>query len=186
MNTNTNTTEEAKWYVIHTYSGYENKVATNLEKIVENRKLEHLIQGMKIPFETVIETTGEDKGKKKSKEVERKLFPSYVLVKMIMTDESWHVVRNIRGVTAFVGPGSKPVALTEEEIQKFEIDPGVVTEIDFEIGDSVKIIEGALKDSVGVVEEISSDKKKVKLMISMFGRQTSIEIETQSVVAIKF
>jgi len=179
------TAEEAKWYVIHTYSGYENKVATNLEKIVENRKLEHLIQGMKIPFETVIETSGEDKGKKKTKEVERKLFPSYVLVKMIMTDESWHVVRNIRGVTAFVGPGSKPVALTDEEIQKFEIDPIITVEIDFEAGDSVKITEGALKDSVGVVEEISSDKKKVKLLISMFGRPTSIEIETQSVVAIK-
>ena len=177
--------EEAKWYVIHTYSGYENKVATNLEKIVENRKLEHLIQGMKIPFETVIETTGESTGKKKTKEVERKLFPSYVLVKMIMTDESWHVIRNIRGVTAFVGPGSKPVPLTEEEIQKFEIDPAVVTEINFEVGDSVKIIEGALADSIGVVEEISSDKKKVKLTISMFGRQTSIEIESQSVAPIK-
>ena len=178
--------KESRWYVIHTYSGYENKVATNLEKIVENRKLEHLIQDMKIPSETVIETTGEDKGKKKTKEVERKLFPSYVLVKMIMTDESWHVVRNITGVTAVVGPGSKPVALTEEEIQKFEIDPGVVTEIDFEVGDSVKITDGALKDSVGVVEEISADKKKAKLVISMFGRQTSVEVETQSVTAIKF
>jgi transcriptional antiterminator NusG len=100
---------------------------------------------------------------------------------MIMTDESWHVVRNIRGVTAFVGPGSKPVALTEEEIQKFEIDPVIVTEIYFGVGDSVKIIEGALKDSIGVVEEISSDKKKVRLMVSMFGRQTPIEIESMSV-----
>ena len=177
--------EEAKWYVIHTYSGYENKVATNLEKIVENRKLEHLIQDMRIPFELVIETTGEDKGKKKTKEVERKLFPSYVLVKMIMTDESWHVVRNIRGVTAFVGPGSKPVALTEEEIAKFEIDRIVSVEIDFAEGDSVKIVEGALKDSVGVVEEISPDKKKVKLTISMFGRQTSIEVDVQSVASVK-
>ena len=176
--------EEAKWYVIHTYSGYENKVATNLEKIVENRKLEHLIQGMKIPFETVIETSGEDSGKKKTKEVERKLFPSYVLVKMIMTDESWHVVRNIRGVTAFVGPGSKPIPLTDDEVQKFEIDPVTVTEISFGVGDSVKIIEGALKDSIGIVEEISSDKKRIKLMISMFGRQTSIEIESSSVTPI--
>ena len=177
--------EEAKWYVIHTYSGYENKVATNLEKIVENRKLEHLIQGMRIPSEKVIETSGEDSGKKKTKEVERKLFPSYVLVKMIMTDESWHVVRNIRGVTAFVGPGSKPIALTDDEVQKFEIDAVVVNEVNFEVGDSVKIIEGALADSVGVVEEISSDKKKVKLTISMFGRKTSIEVETQSVLPIK-
>jgi len=177
--------EEAKWYVIHTYSGYENKVATNLEKIVENRKLEHLIQGMRIPSETVVETSGEDAGKKKTKEVERKLFPSYVLVKMIMTDESWHVVRNIRGVTAFVGPGSKPIALTDDEVQKFEIDSVYVSEVNFEVGDSVKIIEGALADSVGVVEEISSDKKKVKLTISMFGRKTSIEVETQSVSPIK-
>ena len=130
--------EEAKWYVIHTYSGYENKVKTNLEKIVENRKLEHLIQGMRIPSEMVMETTGEGTGKKKTKEVERKLFPSYVLVKMIMTDESWHVVRNIRGVTAFVGPGSKPVALTEDEIQKFDIAPLVAAEINFKIGESVK------------------------------------------------
>jgi len=177
--------EEAKWYVIHTYSGYENKVATNLEKIVENRKLEHLIMGMKIPSETVIETTGEDSGKKKSKEVDRKIFPSYVLVKMIMTDESWHVVRNIRGVTAFVGPGSKPIPLTDEEVQKFEIDNIVVNEVKFDVGDSVKIIDGALRDSIGVVEEISSDKKRVKLTISMFGRQMSTEIETTSVAPIK-
>ncbi|MCL1857824.1 MAG: transcription termination/antitermination protein NusG [Oscillospiraceae bacterium] len=177
--------EEAKWYVIHTYSGYENKVATNLEKIVENRKLEHLIQAMRIPSEMVIETSGEGTGRKKTKEVERKLFPSYVLVKMIMTDESWHVVRNIRGVTAFVGPGSKPIALTEEEVQKFEIDQIPVAEIDFEVGDSVKITDGALRDSVGVVEEISSDKKRVKLIISMFGRQMSTEIETSAVSPIK-
>jgi len=176
--------EEAKWYVIHTYSGYENKVATNLEKIVENRKLEHLIQGMKIPFEIVVETSGEDQGKKKTREVERKLFPSYVLVKMIMTDESWHVVRNIRGVTAFVGPGSKPVALTDEEVSKFEIDAVFVAEVKFDVGDSVKIIDGALRDSIGVVEEISPDKKKVKLMISMFGRQMSTEVETSSVAPI--
>jgi len=184
-NEDANKDPEPKWYVIHTYSGYENKVATNLEKIVENRKLEHLIQDMKIPFETVIETTGEDKGKKKTKEVERKLFPSYVLVKMVMTDESWHVVRNIRGVTAFVGPGSKAVALTEEEIQKFEIDPVTVTEINFEVGDSVKITDPAMSGTVGVVEEISSDKKTVRLTISMFGRPTSIEVDTQSVIAIK-
>jgi transcriptional antiterminator NusG len=171
--------EEAKWYVIHTYSGYENKVATNLEKIVENRKMEHLIQAMRIPSETVIEKDS----KNKMKESERKLFPSYVLVKMIMTDESWHVVRNIRGVTSFVGPGSKPIYLTEEEIEKFDIDT-VVTEINFEVGDSVKITDGALKNSIGIVEEISSDKKKVKLTVSMFGRPTTIEIETSSVIPI--
>ena len=177
--------EEAKWYVIHTYSGYENKVATNLEKIVENRKLEHLIQAMKIPSEMVIETTGEEHGKKKTKEVERKLFPAYVLVKMIMTDESWHVVRNTRGVTAFVGPGSKPVPLTDDEVAKFEIDAVAVAEVKFDVGDSVKIIDGALRDSIGIVEEISPDKKKAKLMISMFGRQMSTEVETSSVAPIK-
>ncbi|MCL1792814.1 MAG: transcription termination/antitermination protein NusG [Oscillospiraceae bacterium] len=177
--------EEAKWYVIHTYSGYENKVAKNLEKIVENRKVEHLIQSMQIPTEIVVETSGEDEGKKKTREVERKIFPSYVLVKMIMTDESWHVVRNIRGVTAFVGPGSKPVPLTDEEVAKFNIDTAVVNEVRFDVGDSVKIIEGALRDSIGVVEEISPDKKKVKLMISMFGRQMSTEVESSSVAPIK-
>ena len=177
--------EEAKWYVIHTYSGYENKVATNLEKIVENRKVEHLIQAIEIPAEIVIETSGEEQGKKKTREVERKLFPSYVLVKMIMTDESWHVVRNIRGVTAFVGPGSKPVALTDDEVAKLKIDTVVVAEVRFAVGDSVKIIDGALRDSIGVVEEISPDKKKVKLMISMFGRQMSTEVEASSVAPIK-
>ena len=172
--------EEAKWYVIHTYSGYENKVATNLEKIVENRKMEHLIQAMRIPSETVIEKDS----KNKMKESERKLFPSYVLVKMIMTDESWHIVRNTRGVTSFVGPASKPIPLTEEEVEKFEIDP-VVTEINFDVGDSVKITDGALRNSIGIVEEISSDKKKIKLTISMFGRQTTIEIDTSSVMPLK-
>jgi len=172
--------EEAKWYVIHTYSGYENKVATNIEKIVENRKMEHLIQAMRIPSETVIEKDS----KNKMKESERKLFPSYVLVKMIMTDESWHIVRNTRGVTSFVGPASKPIPLTEEEVEKFEIDP-VVTEINFDVGDSVKITDGALRNSIGIVEEISSDKKKIKLTISMFGRQTTIEIDTSSVMPLK-
>ncbi|MCL2773962.1 MAG: transcription termination/antitermination protein NusG [Oscillospiraceae bacterium] len=172
--------EEVKWYVIHTYSGYENKVATNIEKIVENRKMEHLIQALRIPSETVIEKDNNNK----MKESERKLFPSYVLVKMIMTDESWHVIRNIRGVTSFVGPGSKPIPLTDEEVQKFEIDP-VVTEINFEVGDSVKITDGALRNSIGIVEEISSDKKKIKITISMFGRQTTIEIDTSSVSPIK-
>jgi len=172
--------EEAKWYVIHTYSGYENKVATNIEKIVENRKMEHLIQALRIPSETVNEKDSNNK----MKEYERKLFPSYVLVKMIMTDESWHVIRNIRGVTSFVGPGSKPIPLTEEEVQKFEID-SVVTEINFEVGDSVKITDGALRNSIGIVEEISSDKKKIKITISMFGRQTTIEIDASSVAPIK-
>jgi len=114
---------------------------------------------------------------------DKKLLPSYVLVKMVMNDESWHIVRNTRGVTAFVGPGSKPIPLTEEEVQRLDIEV-YVPQVEFEVGDSVKITEGALKNSIGIVEEISADKKKAKLAISMFGRQTVIEIETSAVVRV--
>jgi transcriptional antiterminator NusG len=188
-----NNSDTPKWYVIHTYSGYEKNVETNIRKIVENRKMEHLIQDLKIPLEHLDEeaenneevTDGGTKNTRSKKEKhDRKLLPSYVLVKMIMNDESWHIVRNTRGVTAFVGPGSKPIPLTDEEVRKLEIDTGVPN-IEFEIGDSVKITDGALRDSTGVVEEISSDKKKVKLAVSMFGRQTVIEIETSSVQGIE-
>ena len=172
--------EEARWYVIHTYSGYENKVAANLEKIVENRKMEHLIQDMKIPCETVIEKDSNNR----TKEVERKIFPSYVLVKMIMTDESWHIVRNIRGVTAFVGPGSKPIPLTDEEITKFDIE-NIVIELKFAVGDSVKVTEGSLANSVGVIVEISDDNKRAKVAMSMFGRQTTIEMDANALESIK-
>ena len=164
---------ESKWYVIHTYSGYENKVAANLEKIVENRKLQNLIHDIRIPFETVIER--DEKGVKK--EVDRKLFPSYVLVKMVMTDESWHVVRNIRGVTSFVGPGSKPIPLTDTEIAQFEIDP-VVIEIAFDIGDSVIISDERFMNSVGIVKSISADKKKAEVSMALLGNQTVIEFDT--------
>ena len=174
--------EEAKWYVIHTYSGYEKNVETNIRKIVENRKMEHLIQDLKIPLENLDETE-ETSAKSKREKYDRKLLPSYVLVKMKMCDESWHVVRNTRGVTAFVGPGSKPIALTEEEVQRLEIETYVPV-VSFQVGDSVRITDGALKGSVGIVEEISADKKKIKLTISMFGRQTVIEMETSSVVKI--
>ena len=162
--------EEARWYVIHTYSGYENKVANNLEKIVENRRLEEMIQRVRIPYERE-EQDGE------LVVTDRKLFPSYILVKMIMTDETWHVVRNIRGVTSFVGPGSKPVPLTDKEIEKFEIDP-VVIELKFDKGDSVQFKSGVFAGSVGIVEEISSDKKKAKVTISMFGRETTVDTDT--------
>ena len=166
--------EEAKWYVIHTYSGYENKVAANLKKIVENRGLEAIIQDVKIPCERVLE------GGEAGKEADRRLFPSYVLVKMILTDETWHVVRNIRGVTSFVGPGSKPIPLTDEEISKFDIDP-VVIELAYVVGDSVIFKGGIFSGSVGVVEEISPDKKKAKVTISMFGRPTTIEADTSDI-----
>ena len=128
--------DTAKWYVVHTYSGYENKVATSIENAVENRKLHDLIQEVRVPTETVVEIKDD-----KKREVERKLFPSYVLVKMIMTDDSWYVVRNIRGVTGFVGPGSKPVPLTDEEVARLGVDTGKV-EVNFAVGDSVSVVSG--------------------------------------------
>ena len=151
------------WYVVHTYSGYENKVAQNIEKIVENRGLEELILAVNVPVEKVIETT--DKGEK---EIERKLFPSYVLVKMVMNDETWHVIRNTTGVTGFVGPGSRPVPLTDEEVERMGVEVKTI-EIKFAVGDSVNIIDGALAGFIGVVEEISDDMTKVTVSASLFG-----------------
>ncbi len=166
--------QDAKWYVIHTYSGYENKVAGNLERIVENRKLQHLIFDIKIPIEKVTKVSGET-----TKEVEHKLFPSYVLVKMIMNDESWHVVRNIRGCTGFVGPDSKPVELTDEEVEKMGVEIKTV-DLAFAEGDMVKILQGPFAGFTGKVEEISSDKKKAKVVVSLFGRDTPVEFETNN------
>lgn len=131
------------WYVIHTYSGYENKVATNIEKIVENRGLQNMIFDVRIPTETVVEKT-----EKEEKEIERKLFPSYVLVKMVMNDESWHIIRNTTGVTGFVGPGSRPVPLTEEEVEALGVEVRVI-EIHFSVGDSVRICDGPLSGFIG-------------------------------------
>ena len=176
------TMTEAKWYVVHTYSGYENKVKTNLEKIIENRKMSHLIMDIQVPVETVVEIDGE-----KQKEVDSKIFPSYVLIKMVMTDESWHVVRNIRGVTGFVGPGSKPIALTDEEVKTRGIETAEekTTEpqikLGFGIGDTVQITGGLLQGSTGIVENISSDCKKVTVTASMFGRDTAIELDVTDV-----
>ncbi|MDL2287468.1 transcription termination/antitermination protein NusG [Eubacteriales bacterium OttesenSCG-928-G02] len=166
------------WYVIHTYSGYENKVASNIEKIVENRKLSHMIFDIQIPQEKVIELSN-----KGEKEVERKLFPSYVLVKMIMNDESWHIIRNTTGVTGFVGPGSRPVPLTDKEVEKLGVEVRVV-EILFDAGDSVKITDGPLTGFIGVVDEISPDKTKVTVTASMFGRETKVELDVSQVKAV--
>ena len=166
--------QEAKWYVIHTYSGYENKVAGNLERIVENRKLQHLIFDIKIPVEKVTKVSGET-----TKEVEHKLFPSYVLVKMIMNDESWHVVRNIRGCTGFVGPDSKPVELTDEEVEKMGVEIKTI-DLAFEQDDMVKILQGPFAGFTGKVEEISSDKKKARVVVSLFGRDTPVEFDTNN------
>lgn len=164
--------EEAKWYVVHTYSGYENKVASTLEKTVENRNLQDVIQGVKVPTEIFTEI-GENGV---AKEVERKLYPGYVFIKMVYTDETWYVVRNIRGCTGFVGPSSKPVPLTNEEVVKMGVEVKSV-EVSYSVGDSVRIIDGPLEDFVGVVEEIDTDKNIVKVTVSMFGRETPVDLE---------
>lgn len=164
--------DEAKWYVIHTYSGYENKVASTLQTTVENRGLQDMIPDVKIPTEIVTEI--KDDGS--SKEVERKLFPGYVFVKMVYTDETWYVVRNIRGCTGFVGASSKPIPLTESEVYKMGVETRVV-EVSYEVGDQVRIIDGPLEDFVGIVDELDTDKNYVKVTISMFGRETPVELE---------
>ena len=164
-------TQEAKWYVVHTYSGYENKVAGDLATMVESRGMQDLIQDIKIPTETVTEIK-EDK----KREVERKIFPGYVLIKMIVTDDSWYVVRNIRGCTGFVGPSSKPIPLTDAEVAKLGVEKREV-EVSFNVGDSVHIIDGPLEGFVGTVEEVDVDKNRVRVMVSMFGRETPVELE---------
>ncbi len=171
--------EEARWYVVHTYSGYENKVAATILKTVENRKLEDFIWDVRVPMETVTEIreTG-------SKEVERKIFPGYVLIKMRMTDDSWYVVRNTRGVTSFVGPGSKPVALTEEEVASLGVEK-VEYKLSYEIGDSVKIIDGPLEGFIGTVDEIDMHSKSLKVTVSMFGRETPVELVFGQVAALE-
>jgi len=168
-------TDQAKWYVVHTYSGYENKVKANIEKTIENRGLQNLIFDVQVPMEEVIETKDN-----KKKAVMRKVFPGYVLIKMIMTDESWYIVRNTRGVTGFVGPGSKPVPLTDEEVEAMGVETKVFT-FDYEVGDTVKVTSGPLESFIGVVEEINLDKKKIRVSVSMFGRETPVELEFNQV-----
>jgi transcription termination/antitermination protein NusG len=163
--------EKARWYVVHTYSGYENKVKVNLEKTIENRNLQELLQDIQVPMEEVIE---EKDGKQKISL--KKKFPGYVLVKMLMTDESWYVVRNTRGVTGFVGPASKPVPLTEEEIYSMGVTETPV-EIDLEVGESVRVISGPLREFVATIQEINVEKRKIKALIDMFGRETLAELE---------
>ena len=164
--------EQALWYVVHTYSGYENKVATNLETIVENRRLQDLIQEVKVPVEMVPELKD---GKERL--VERKLFPGYVLVKMVMTDESWYSVRNCRGVTGFVGPSSKPEPLSDEEAEKLGMNTKAELTLEYAVGDNVQITGGPLECFVGVVDEIDLQAQKVKVKVSMFGRETPAELE---------
>ena len=170
--------DNAKWYVAHTYSGYENTVSATIEKAVENRNMRELIHEVSIPMETVTEYT--DAG---PKTVERKVFPGYVLVKMVMTDETWHLVRNVRGVTGFVGEGNKPIPLTEAEIASLGVEKREVV-VGYEVGDSVRIMDGALESFLGTVEEIDLDQNKVRVVVSMFGRETPVELELSQVEAL--
>ena len=169
----------ARWYVVHTYSGYENKVAATIQKTVENRGLQELIFDVRVPMETVTEVRATG-----SKEVERKLFPGYVLVKMIMNDESWYIVRNTRGVTSFVGPGSKPVPLTDEEVMALGVE-SMEIKLSFDVGDSVKVIDGPFDGNIGIVEEISLPKKTVCINISMFGREIPVELKFNQVASLE-
>ena len=171
--------EEAKWYVVHTYSGYENTVAASIDKAVENRGMRDLIQDVNIPMETVTEIT--DNG---PKTVERKVFPGYVLVKMVLTDDTWHLVRNIRGATGFVGSGNKAIPLTEAEIAALGVEKHEVI-VNYQVGDSVKITDGALESFIGTVEEIDMDESKVRVVVSMFGRETPVELELDQVEVIE-
>lgn len=166
---------EAKWYVAHTYSGYENKVKADIEKTIENRNMQDVIQEICVPMEEVVEIKDDQK-----KTVMRKLFPGYVIVKMVMTDESWYVVRNCRGVTGFVGPGSKPVPLTEQEIINMGLEKRTIN-IAFEVGDKIRVKYGPLEGFVGVITAIIMDRQKIKAKVSMFGRDTDVELEFNQV-----
>lgn len=166
---------EARWYVVHTYSGYENKVKTDLEKTIKNRELEEYFFEIIVPMEEQIEIKD---GKRKTNL--KKVFPGYVLIKMIVTEETWYIVRNTRGVTGFVGSGSDPIPLTDEEIRNMGFDETPI-DVDYDVNDSVKVINGPLIDFIGVVQEINKEKHKVKVLISMFGRETPVELEFSQV-----
>ena len=170
---------EPKWYVAHTYSGYENTVAVSIEQAVENRNMHDLIAEVSIPMETVTEIT--DNG---PKTVERKVFPGYVLVKMVMTDETWHLVRNIRGVTGFVGSANNAIPLTDDEIAALGVEKREVV-VSYAVGDSVKITDGALESFIGTVEELDMERGKVRVVVSMFGRETPVELELDQVELLK-
>ncbi len=162
---------EASWYVVHTYSGYENKVKANIDKTIENRHLEDQILEVRVPMQDVVEVR-EDGA---SRQVQKKMFPGYVLINMVMNDDTWYVVRNTRGVTGFVGPGSKPVPLTEEEMRPLGIKSDSV-QIDFAEGDSVVVTGGVWKDTVGIIRAINDNKQSVTINVDLFGRETPVEI----------
>ena len=162
---------QAKWYVVHTYSGHENKVKVNIEKMVENRNMQNLILEVVVPTEDVIEVKD---GQRKIKT--RKMFPGYVIIKMIVTNESWYLVRNTQGVTGFVGHGSEPIPLTDEEVARMGIEK-VFIELDVEVGETVRVISGPFESFMGVVEDINRDKQVLTVKVSMFGRDTPVELE---------
>lgn len=162
---------EARWYVVHTYSGYENKVKANIEKTIENRNLQDQILEVSIPIQNVVE---EKNGVKK--QVQKKMFPAYVLINMVMNDDTWYVVRNTRGVTGFVGPGSKPVPLTQEEMDKMGIMIDEQT-VSFEVGDNIVVTSGVWENTTGVIQSISESRQIVTINVNMFGRETPVELD---------
>lgn len=166
---------EANWYVVHTYSGYENKVKADIEKTIENRHLEEEILEVRIPMQDVVELKNGAK-----KQVQKKMFPGYVLINMVMNDDTWYVVRNTRGVTGFVGPGSKPVPLSDEDVEKM-MSMNAVQESPFKIGDSVIVTDGVWEDTVGVVQSVNDSRRIVTINVNMFGRETPFEIDFASV-----
>lgn len=170
--------DTAKWYVVHTYSGYEAKVATNLEKVVENRRLHDLILEVKVPTEKVTEIKDN-----KKREVERKIFPGYVLVKMVMTNESWYVVRNTSGVTGFVGPSTDPIPLTDEEVAALGVETRSYT-VDYEVGDSVEIMEGVMAGMTGTVAEVDTARNCVRVNVFFLNQETSVELALDQVARI--
>ena len=172
--------DNAKWYVVHTYSGYENAVKTSIEKFVVNRGMEDMILQIEIPLEHVTEVT--ENGT--MKEVDRKVFPGYVLIKMVMTDDTWHLIRNIRGVTGFVGSANKPIPLTEEEVAALRMEPNEIV-VNYSVGDQVRISDGPLESFMGTVESIEPEKNKVCVVVSMFGRETPVELELDQVEVVK-
>jgi transcriptional antiterminator NusG len=164
-------TDKPYWYVVHTYSGYENKVKANLEKAIRNRGFEDVILEVKVPMEESIEVKN---GKKKH--VMKKMYPGYVMVKMILDDETWYVVRNTRGVTGFVGPGSKPIPLTDKEVRAMGVE-NIPIKLNVEVGENVMVTSGPLESFVGVIKEVNPEKQKVKVVVSMFGRDTLVDLD---------
>ena len=173
--------EQASWYVVHTYSGYENKVAQDLMTMVENRRIQDLICDVKVPTETVLEEVLDKRGNKTGeKEVQRKLYPGYVFVKMVMNDNTWYIVRNTRGCTGFVGPSSKPIPLTEKEVAALGVEKRQI-EVNYGVGDTIRITDGPMEGFAGIVKELDVEKDKVKVVVSMFGRETPVELELDQV-----